>query len=123
MTTTERRLGRLAAGFNARARQYKSLGVVSWETLVMIHVRAGGQCQYCHVSLELHHGSWDHAIDLPEGDRNDIGNIVRCCLDCQRRKFDKPPEEFAKHKVLQVICPIDGRVFQPRWAEYMAGRA
>jgi len=124
-TTTERRLGRLAAGFNARARQYKSLGLVSWETLVLIHVRFGGRCHYCGTMMDLDGGSWDHAIALSDGGRNDVSNIVRCCITCQRKKFTKNPAEFEAHQKLTVTCgrPGCGNVFKPRWAEYVAGRA
>ena len=123
MTTTERRLGRLAAGFNSRARRYHSLGVVDWQTLVLIHARAGGNCQYCGTHMELDHGTWDHSVPLSEGGRNDITNIARCCTSCQRRKFTKTPAEFDAHRALTVICPIDGVEFKPRWAEWVAGRA
>jgi len=37
---------------------------------------------------------WDHAIALSRGGANEIGNIVRCCTDCNRRKFTKPKESF-----------------------------
>ena len=123
MVTLERRLGRIAAGFNARARKLHSLGVVDWSTLAQVHVKAGGKCHYCPTVMELEHGTWDHAISLSEGGRNDITNLVRCCTNCQRRKFTKTPAEYDAHRALTVTCPIDGTVFKPRWAEYLAGRA
>lgn len=123
MPSLERRLGRIAAAFNARARKLHSLGVVDASTLILVHTRAGGTCRYCGVLMELEHGTWDHSIALSEGGRNDITNIVRCCINCQRRKFTKTPAEYDAHRALTVTCPIDGVVFRPRWAEYNAGRA
>jgi len=123
MQTTERRLGRIASGFNARARKHRSLGVVSAETLRLIDIRFGGRCYYCPTVMGISDGTWDHQVALSEGGRNDISNIVRCCMDCQRKKFTKTPAEFDQHRQLTVICPIDGVEFHPRWAEWQAGRA
>ena len=123
MTDTKRRLGRIASGFNSRARKHHSLGVVSWETLILVDRRYGGLCVYCGTELPLSGGTWDHQIALSEGGRNDVRNIVRCCVDCQRRKFTKTPEQYAQHQELTVTCPIDGVVFHPRWAEWLNGRA
>lgn len=123
MPSLERRLGRVASGFNSRARQHHALGVVTAAVLVQVHVRSGGRCHYCGIELELEHGTWDHAQALSEGGRNDITNLVRCCVKDQRTKHTKTPTEFAAHQALTVTCPIDGTVFQPRWAEWKAGRA
>lgn len=123
MTTTERRLGRIASGFNSRARRNRSIGVVSWQQLYLVHLRFAGRCHYCGINVAIEGGTWDHQQALSEGGRNDISNIVRCCNTCQRKKFDKTPEEYAEHLNLKVTCPIDGTVFQPRWAEWLAGRA
>lgn len=123
MTVIERRLGRIASGFNSRARKAHALGVVNWQTLVVVHTRGGGKCHYCSTWLELEFGTWDHVIALSEGGRNDIDNIVRCCQSCQRRKFTKSSAEYDEHRALTVTCPIDAVVFHPRWAEWKAGRA
>lgn len=125
VVTIERRLGRLAAGFNARARAYRSIGIVSWEQLLLLHARGGGKCAYCGIGLDIMDGTWDHAEPLSEGGRNDITNIVRCCTSCQRRKFTKTPAEFAAHQELTVICSNPGceKTYHPRWAEYKNGRA
>lgn len=119
----ERRLGRIAAGFNSRGRKYLSRGVVSWETLVLIHAQAQGRCAYCGTELPLSGGTWDHSEALSEGGRNDVTNIVRCCIDCQRRKFTKDKAAFAAHKELIVACSGCGKLYKPRWAEWVNGRA
>ena len=119
MTTTKRRLGRIASGFNSKARRLNRRGVVLWTHLALLPDR----CFYCGIGLSKMEGSYDHAKPWDQGGTNDPSNIVRCCLDCQRRKFSKTPEEFAEHKQMLVTCPIDGTVFKPRYAERKRGQA
>lgn len=119
MTDLKRRIQRVASSMNARARKYHSPGVVSWQQLAIM----GDHCVYCGIDLDLFQGTWDHKIALDRGGTNWPANIVRCCTTCQRTKFTKSPEDFEAHKELTVTCPIDGTVFQPRWAEYQRGMA
>jgi hypothetical protein len=115
----KRRLQRVAASFNARARQHHAPGIVTWQNLAVM----GDRCHYCGISLLLDQGTWDHKISFNDGGDNWPSNIVRCCTSCQRTKFTKNPAEFEAHKELRVTCPIDGTIFQPRWAEYQRGVA
>jgi hypothetical protein len=115
-----RRLQRIASTFNSKARKYHVPGVVSWQMLAAMP----GQCAYCPIVLDnLDEGTWDHVLPFDRGGHNTIDNIVRCCTDCQRRKFTKTPDEFAASESLRVVCPIDGTVFKPRWAEWQRGVA
>lgn len=116
----KRRLQRIAASFNARARRWRAPGVVSWQQLA---ATADDPCVYCGIDLTIADGTWDHKIAFNEGGTNWFDNIVRCCMTCQRAKFTKTPEEFAAHKRLVVVCPVDGTEFQPRWAEWKRGMA
>ena len=115
----KRRLQRIAASFNSRARKYHAPGVVSWQGLAVM----GESCHYCGIHLDLDQGTWDHKVAFNDGGDNWPTNIVRCCTSCQRRKFTKTPAEFEAHKALRVTCPIDGTEFQPRWAEHQRGVA
>jgi HNH endonuclease len=117
-----RRLVRLAAGYNRKARMYGSRGTVTADDLMVLSV-SSPQCEYCGVSIETGHGSFDHAIALDRGGRNAIENMKRCCLTCQRRKFTKSPAEYMAHQDLVSTCQVCGREFQPRWAEYQRGVA
>lgn len=119
MTDLKRRLQRVASSMNARARKYHAPGVIHWANLAIM----GNTCHYCGIEMLLEDGTWDHKIALNEGGTNWVSNIVRCCMTCQRTKFTKSPEAFEAHKELTVTCPIDGTVFQPRWAEYQRGMA
>jgi 5-methylcytosine-specific restriction endonuclease McrA len=117
----KRRLGRIAAGFNAKARRLNRRGVVLWTHLAVLP----DECAYCGIGLSKMEGSYDHAVPWNRGGSNDPSNIVRCCLDCQRRKFDKTPEEFAEHKAMRKVCALPGctNTFQPRYAEDKRGMA
>jgi hypothetical protein len=119
MTTLERRLGRIAAGFNAKARRLSRRGVVLWTHLAALPPK----CYYCGVGIGPMDGSFDHRVSFDDGGSNDPSNIVRCCLSCQRRKFTKTEAEFAEHRRMTVTCPIDGTVFIPRYAEAKRGMA
>lgn len=121
MVSVKRRLQRIAATFNAKARRLHVPGVVSWQMLAS----AGGACAYCGTELRLEDGTWDHAIPFDRGGHNTLNNIVRCCTVCQRIKHAKTPGEYAEHQVRIVTCkrPGCGVTYKPRWAEWQNGRA
>ncbi len=125
----KRRLQRIAASFNSKARKYHARGVVSWEMLANVgrldHSNVISQCAYCGTELRLEDGTWDHVVPFDKGGQNTIDNIWRCCTFCQRRKFTKSPAEYAQHQALVVVCALPGctKSFKPRWAEYQRGMA
>lgn len=119
MPDLKRRLQRVASSMNARARKYHAPGVVRWQDLAI----GAERCVYCGIIVDLTQGTWDHQIALHRGGSNWPDNIVRCCTTCQRRKFTKDPASYSAHQALRVTCPIDGTVFQPRWAEWNRGMA
>jgi 5-methylcytosine-specific restriction endonuclease McrA len=50
-------------------------------------------CQYCggrHDSSEL---TYDHVLPRSRGGRTEWTNIVTCCVDCNRRKGGRTPDE------------------------------
>jgi 5-methylcytosine-specific restriction endonuclease McrA len=117
----KRRLQRVAAGFNRKARRLHVPGIVSWQMLA----NKPGRCFYCPTELTLDQGTWDHQIAFDRGGTNEVQNIVRCCTSCQRRKFTKTEEEYSAHRELLVTCALPGctKTFKPRWAEYKRGMA
>lgn len=119
MATVERRLGRISAGFNAKARRLNRRGVVLWTHLAALPPK----CFYCGIGLSMMEGSFDHRISFNDGGTNDPSNIVRCCIGCQRRKFTKTPEQFAEHRSMTATCAICGRTWTPRYAEAKRGMA
>lgn len=121
MTTTLRRLQRVAGGFNAKARRHHVKGVITPAMLIA----KGDTCAYCGIALGLPDGTWDHVIAFDRGGSNVPENIVRCCMTCQRTKFTKTPAEFAEHREMLVTCALPGcsNTWQPRYAEQKRGMA
>ncbi len=117
-----RRLVRLAGGYNRKARAYGVRGTMTGAGLMLIESLID-HCAYCGITLEPGHGTFDHVVPFDRGGTNEFHNITRCCTTCQRNKFTKLPQEYATHQSLRVQCAVCGREFQPRWAEYQAGRA
>jgi hypothetical protein len=117
--TPKRRLGRIAAGFNRKARQYHVRGVITAEMLA----QKGDTCAYCPTVMSIMDGTWDHVIPFDKGGTNEPTNIVRCCMDCQRRKFTKTPDQFAEHQSMEAVCGICGKKWKPRYAEAKRGMA
>jgi len=118
-TSEQRRLVRIASAMNTKARKLGTYGVVSSVELAM----KPSECAYCGVTLEPGQGTFDHRLAFARGGHNVSANVVRCCITCNREKFDKTPSEFKEHQVLVSICTVCGNQFQPRWAEWQAGRA
>jgi hypothetical protein len=121
-TKEQRRLIRLAASMNKKARRLGAPGLLTAEDLARITLKQS-TCKYCRVRLEVGQGSFDHIIAFDRGGANAFHNVTRCCFACQRSKFTKSEAEYAKHRTLTVTCPVDGTVFKPRWAEWINGRA
>lgn len=115
----ERRLTRLAISYNRKAAR---LGVSGTVTAVDL-ARKPAQCHYCTIGLEVGQGTFDHVIPFDRGGSNQPENIVRCCLTCNRTKFNKTPAEFAAHRELEMECQVCGKRYKPRWGEYINGRA
>jgi 5-methylcytosine-specific restriction endonuclease McrA len=115
----ERRLNRLAASYNKKGRKYGVPGTVTAVSLA----RKPLTCHYCGIGIEVGQGTFDHVIPFDKGGDNRDDNIVRSCLTCNRRKFVKSPAEFAQHKDLIVSCSVCGKQYQPRWGEWINGRA
>lgn len=117
----QRRFVRLAAAMNQKAVRLARAGRVSSVDLVVIFERDEGICVYCGFDLDPLHCSFDHVLPFDRGGLNEPGNIVACCLTCQRGKFTKSPAEFEQWRQLSLTCPIDGTVFRPRWADWTRG--
>ena len=125
-TSEQRRLIRLAAAYNAKARRLGVRGTVTAEDLFWVESGYdGGNCYYCRIELEIGQGTFDHFIPFDRGGMNTAANIVRCCTTCNRRKFTKTSAQLAEHMARVVTCarPGCGKQYQPRWAEWEAGRA
>ena len=121
-TREQRRLIRLANAANTRAKSHGSSGTISAEDIARAYL-ASSRCAYCGVSLEPGHFSVDHQLPFGRGGLNEPANIVVTCFTCNREKHTKTPKEYEQHRTRIVHCMVCGKAYQPRWAEWEAGRA
>src|SRR4051812_25581028 len=105
---------------NHKAKRLGTKGRMTAEGLALILIDYP-KCPYCGVDLDVMHCSFDHVLAFDRGGSNTRDNIVACCLTCQRAKYTKSPEQFASYVSLTIVCPVDGTVFRPRYADWIRG--
>lgn len=90
---------RRASHRRRRARKYNAGGT---HTAADIEAQKRGQtdkrgrlhCWWCGTIIKDNNYHVDHVIPLVKDGRNDIGNLVISCPDCNMKKHDKLPWEF-----------------------------
>lgn len=118
----QRRLVRLAAAMNRKAERVGATGRVNAADLAEVMLLSEGRCQYCGIELDPLGGTFDHVVSFDRGGDNLIYNIVRSCHEDNRTKAaNKTPEQLAEYASLQVQCATCGRLFRPRWADWVRG--
>jgi 5-methylcytosine-specific restriction endonuclease McrA len=60
-----------------------------------IYIRDNYKCQYCGSKLPPTELTWDHILPRARGGKTEWGNIVTCCIDCNRRKGGRIPSEVS----------------------------
>ena len=58
-----------------------------------VYARDDHRCQYCGESRPCSELTFDHVVPAARGGQKEWGNIVTCCIPCNRRKGDRTPEE------------------------------
>ena len=58
-----------------------------------LFLRDHGACQYCGVAREPGELTYDHVLPRSQGGTTDWTNIVTCCVDCNRKKGGRTPEQ------------------------------
>jgi len=58
-----------------------------------IYARDKNQCQYCGRKLSSEELTYDHLIPKSMGGKTEWTNIVTCCMDCNRKKGGRTPED------------------------------
>lgn len=66
-----------------------------------VYARDGYMCQYCGESVAKVELSLDHVIPRCQGGQTTWENITTCCVDCNRKKGARTPEE-ANMPLIQV---------------------
>jgi 5-methylcytosine-specific restriction endonuclease McrA len=120
-TPAERRYIRLTAAINKKAAGLGREGRIRPSDLAAAFMNSNWVCTYCGIGIDPLHCSFDHVVPFDNGGPNEPGNIVACCMTCQRGKGTKsPPEyEFARHLLSQ--CEVCGVQFKPRYADWRRG--
>lgn len=120
-TAVQRRFSKLSAAINQKARKLGAVGSISAEDLARTYIEADGKCAYCGIEVSLVGVSFDHVVAFAKGGSNLRSNIAASCITCQRGKFTKTVDEWAKAKDMLVPCEVCKKPFRPRWADYMRG--
>ena len=58
-----------------------------------VYARDEHRCQYCGHEFEPSRLTFDHVVPVARGGLKTWENIVTCCIECNRRKGDRLPEE------------------------------
>jgi hypothetical protein len=120
-TPAQRRFSKLAAAINQKAHKLGAAGRVTADDLALVYLSGDRKCAYCRVDVSPGGVSFDHIVPFVKGGSNLRSNIAPSCITCQRGKFTKTPEEWAKAKDMTVPCEVCGKQFRPRWADYQRG--
>ena len=70
----------------------RKLDYVPW-TRANIYARDGFRCQYCGDEFPTKDLTFDHVLPVVQGGKKSWENIVTACLDCNRRKGGRTPEQ------------------------------
>jgi 5-methylcytosine-specific restriction endonuclease McrA len=60
---------------------------------INIFRRDGGTCQYCMRKYSRSELTIDHVVPRSQGGRSVWDNVVCCCVDCNRRKGGRTPDQ------------------------------
>ncbi len=58
-----------------------------------LFARDESSCQYCGQKRETADLTYDHVVPRSQGGKTDWHNIVTCCVDCNRKKGGRTPEQ------------------------------
>ncbi|MFZ7112754.1 MAG: HNH endonuclease [Desulfatiglandales bacterium] len=70
-----------------------------------IYARDRFKCQYCGGSFSSEELTYDHVFPKSRGGRTEWENIVTCCVECNRIKGGRTPEEAAMTLIRKPARP------------------
>ena len=70
-----------------------------------IYARDRYRCQYCGRKFPSEELTYDHVIPRSRGGKTEWENIVTCCVDCNRRKGGKTPDEAGMKLIKKPVKP------------------
>jgi 5-methylcytosine-specific restriction endonuclease McrA len=62
-------------------------------------------CQYCRQRLDTSELTYDHVLPRSRGGKTEWTNIVTCCVDCNRKKGGRTPEQAGMRLIKQPRRP------------------
>lgn len=71
-----------------------------------VYLRDGGVCQYCRQYIERHAFTIDHVVPRQNGGKSSWQNVVTACVDCNRKKGGRSPEEARMPLVAKPTIPV-----------------
>ena len=92
---TEREHKRLSSEVS-RAKKHNALGHVSAGIRSTLRTEQGNKCAFCYRALGDGIVHLDHIVPLARGGLLDDSNLQVLCPQCNRRKADKDPIQFAR---------------------------
>jgi 5-methylcytosine-specific restriction endonuclease McrA len=76
-----------------------------------IYARDQHRCQYCNKRLPSEELTYDHVLPKSRGGKTAWDNIVTCCMQCNRKKGGRTPQEAD----MKLIRPPS----RPKWISAM----
>lgn len=58
-----------------------------------LFARDKNTCQYCALRFDTMNLTYDHVVPKSQGGKTEWTNVVTCCVDCNRRKGGRTPEQ------------------------------
>lgn len=111
----------LLAGFDRMPRRHVRFSRIN------IYARDRNTCQYCGLNLARSDLNLDHVVPRSQGGRSTWGNVVCCCVDCNRRKGGRTPTQARMRLIRQPTKPrwtpilgvLGGREGYPEWRPFL----
>lgn len=93
-----------------------------------IYARDRNNCQYCGARCARSDLNLDHVIPRSQGGRSTWENVVCSCLDCNRKKGGRTPEQAGLRLVRRPYRPrwtpvlgvLGGRGGHPEWRPFLS---
>lgn len=70
-----------------------------------IYLRDNYRCQYCGERFPTEELTYDHVLPRSRGGKTEWENIVTCCIDCNKKKGGRTPDEAGMRLIRKPIRP------------------
>lgn len=77
-----------------------------------IYASYGYRCQYCGHEYPSKDLTFDHVIPVSQGGKKGWDNIVPACMDCNRKKDNRTPEQAGMHLLRKPHMPKNAPIIK-----------